>query len=65
VSKVELDITVFLNYGIAGLVLLVFYMLFRNELASLREAINNLRITQEKLATLLDLILKKLMGENK
>ena len=61
----ELDITVFLNYGIAGLVLLVFYMLFRNELASLREAINNLRITQEKLATLLDLILKKLMGENK
>jgi len=60
-----MEIDVFLNYGIAGLVLLVFYMLFRNELASLREAINNLRITQEKLATLLDLILKKLMGENK
>jgi hypothetical protein len=38
-------------------------MLFRNELASLREAINNLRTTQEKLATLLDLILKKMIGE--
>jgi hypothetical protein len=61
----EPDISVFLNYGMAGLILLVFYLLFRNELTSLKEAIENLRLTQEKLATLLDLLIKKLMGEEK
>jgi hypothetical protein len=61
----EIDPTVFLNYGMAGLILLVFYLLFRNELASLKEAIENLRITQEKLATLIDILIKKLLGEEK
>lgn len=61
----EIDPSVFLNYGMAGLILLVFYLLFRNELSKLNEAIDNLRVTQEKLATLLDLLLRKLMGEKK
>jgi hypothetical protein len=61
----EIDPTTFLNYGMAGLILLVFYLLFRNELASLKEAIENLRITQEKLATLIDILIKKLLGEEK
>jgi len=61
----EIDISVFLNYGMAGLILLVFYMLFRNELASLKDAIENLRTTQEKLATLIDILIKKLLGEEK
>ena len=61
----EIDISVFLNYGMAGLILLVFYLLFRNELSKLNEAIDNLRVTQEKLATLLDILIKKLLGEEK
>ena len=61
----EIDPSVFLNYGMAGLILLVFYLLFRNELSKLNEAIDNLRVTQEKLATLLDILLRKLMGEEK
>jgi hypothetical protein len=64
-EAMEIDPTVFLNYGMAGLILLVFYLLFRNELASLKEAIENLRLTQEKLATLLDILIKKLLGEEK
>jgi hypothetical protein len=61
----EIDPTTFLNYGMAGLILLVFYLLFRNELASLKDAIENLRTTQEKLATLIDILIKKLLGEEK
>jgi len=61
----EIDISVFLNYGMAGLILLVFYLLFRNELSKLNEAIDNLRVTQEKLATLLDILIKKLLGGEK
>jgi hypothetical protein len=34
--------TMFLNYGIAGLILFVFYMLFKNELAQLRASIDKL-----------------------
>jgi hypothetical protein len=64
-ETMEIDPTIFLNYGMAGLILLVFYLLFRNELTKLNEAIDNLRVTQEKLATLLDLLLRKLMGEKK
>jgi hypothetical protein len=64
-EAMEPDISVFLNYGMAGLILLVFYLLFRNELASLKEAIENLRLTQEKIATLLDILIKKLLGEEK
>jgi hypothetical protein len=35
-------VTVFLNYGIAGLILFVFYMLFKNELSQLRASIEKL-----------------------
>jgi hypothetical protein len=34
--------TMFLNYGIAGLILFVFYMLFKNELSQLRASIEKL-----------------------
>jgi hypothetical protein len=54
-------LTVFLNYGIAGLILLVFYMLFRNELTHLRASIDKLdtRIDElarriERLATIIE-----------
>jgi hypothetical protein len=43
-------ITVFLNYGIAGLILLVFYMLFKNELTHLRNSIDKLDDRIDKLA---------------
>jgi len=62
----ELDPTIFLNYGIAGLILLVFYLLFREyskQLEELKDAIVQLKVTQEKLVTLLDVLLKKLLGE--
>jgi hypothetical protein len=62
----ELDPTIFLNYGIAGLILLVFYLLFREyskQLDELKDAIVQLKVTQEKLVTLLDVLLKKLLGE--
>jgi len=62
---VEIDLTVFLNYGIAGLILLVFYLLFKNELTSLRDTINQLRVTQEKMITLLEVIIEKLKGEKR
>jgi hypothetical protein len=62
---VEIDPTVFLNYGIAGLILLVFYLLFRNELTSLRDTINQLRVTQEKMITLLEVLIEKLKGEKR
>jgi hypothetical protein len=35
-------VTIFLNYGIAGLILFVFYMLFKNELSQLRASIEKL-----------------------
>ncbi len=59
----EPDISIFVNYGMAGLILLVFYLLWRNELSQLREAIESLKATQEKMITLLDVLLKRLMGE--
>jgi len=62
---VEIDLTVFLNYGVAGLILLVFYLLFKNELTSLRDTINQLRVTQEKMITLLEVIIEKLKGEKR
>jgi hypothetical protein len=43
-------ITVFLNYGIAGLILFVFYMLFKNELTQLRSSIEKLDGRIDKLA---------------
>jgi hypothetical protein len=54
-------ITVFLNYGIAGLILFVFYMLFKNELTQLRASIekldgriDNLAAKIERLATVVE-----------
>jgi sulfite exporter TauE/SafE len=44
-------VTVFLNYGIAGLILLVFYMLFRNELTQLRASIEKLDSRIDNLAS--------------
>jgi hypothetical protein len=43
-------ITLFLNYGIAGLILFVFYMLFKNELTHLRNSIDKLDQRIDKLA---------------
>jgi len=60
----EIDLSVFMNYGIAGLILLVFYLLFKNELGRLREAIYQLKVTQEKLITLLEVTINKLKGGN-
>jgi hypothetical protein len=42
----------FLNYGIAGLILYVFYKLFSNELKMLRKSIEDLRQSIEKLIIL-------------
>jgi hypothetical protein len=54
-------VTIFLNYGIAGLILFVFYMLFKNELSQLRasiekldDKIDNLAARIERLATIID-----------
>ena len=58
----EIDLGTFMNYGIAGLILIVFYLLFKNELRELREAIYQLKVTQEKLITLLEVIISKLKG---
>jgi len=37
-----MDESLFLNYGIAGLILLVFYKLFADKLARLEQSINRL-----------------------
>jgi len=62
-----MDATTFLNYGIAGLILYVFYRLIVNELSHLRETIERMNETVEKMNQtlekhnmLLDQILKKL-----
>jgi hypothetical protein len=54
-------ITIFLNYGIAGLILFVFYMLFKNELSQLRASIDkldgridNLAAKIERLTTIIE-----------
>jgi hypothetical protein len=54
-------LTIFLNYGIAGLILFVFYMLFKNELTQLRASIekldsriDNLAARIERLATVVE-----------
>ena len=54
-------VTIFLNYGIAGLILFVFYMLFKNELTQLRASIekldgriDNLVAKIERLTTIID-----------
>jgi len=56
----EVDISLFLNYGIAGVILLVFYLLMKNELSSLRDTIRQLSEVQQRLATLIEVLLSKL-----
>jgi hypothetical protein len=52
--------SVFLNYGIAGLILFVFYKLFSNELVLLRQTIsemnNNIIVLTKKLDRLNKLV---------
>ncbi len=43
-----------MNYGIAGLILIVFYKLFDNRLAKLEDTINNLNTNITKLITILE-----------
>jgi hypothetical protein len=54
-------VTIIVNYGLAGIVIYIFYMLFKNELAELRQSIEKLndRIDQlsqkiERLITLIE-----------
>jgi predicted PurR-regulated permease PerM len=35
-------VTIIVNYGLAGVVIYIFYMLFRNELSELRQSIEKL-----------------------
>jgi len=51
--------TIFLNYGIAGLILYVFYKLFSNELSELRESINQMNANLTKLIDKIEQILEK------
>jgi hypothetical protein len=60
------DVYTFLNYGIAGLILWAFYRLISNELAHLKEAIDKMNETMNKMSQviekhniLLDNLLKK------
>ena len=46
------------NLGLGGAILYVFYK-YLDKLDGLTQALNDLRVTQEKLMTLLDLYLKK------
>ena len=55
-----IDVQAFLNYGIAGLILWVFYKLFSNELKSLKNAIEKLNVTIEKHNTLLEVLINRL-----
>jgi hypothetical protein len=55
-------ISIFLNYGIAGLILYVFYKLMSNELRKLNESINSLGLKIERLTVLLE---KEVKRENK
>ena len=55
----EVDVSLFLNYGIAGVILLVFYLLMKNELSSLRDTIRQLSEVQQRLATLIEVLLSK------
>jgi hypothetical protein len=53
-------ITILVNYGLAGIVIYIFYMLFKNELCELRQSIEKLndRIDQfgQKIERLIALI---------
>ena len=47
-------LTVLINYGLAGIVVYIFYTLFRNELRELKESIERLSDKIEKLIILLE-----------
>jgi methyl-accepting chemotaxis protein len=51
--------TIFLNYGIAGLILFVFYKLFSNELSQLRESINQMNTNLTRLIDKIEQTLEK------
>ena len=62
-SSVALEdqlVTILVNYGLAGIVIYIFYMLFKNELSELRQSIEKLndRIDQlsQKIERLIALI---------
>jgi len=52
-------LTLFTQYGIAGLILYIFYKLMTNELRKLNESINNLSVKIERLSTLIERELNK------
>jgi len=52
-------LTLFTQYGIAGLILYIFYKLMSNELKKLNESINNLSVKIERLSTLIERELSK------
>ena len=56
----ETLINILANYGIAGLILYVFYKLFTNELNSLRKSIEKLSNTIEKNNMLISTLIEKL-----
>jgi predicted PurR-regulated permease PerM len=51
--------TIFLNYGIAGLILFVFYKLFSNELSQLRDSINQMNNNLTRLIDKIEQMLEK------
>jgi len=56
----ETLINILANYGIAGLILYVFYKLFTNELNSLRRSIEKLSNAIEKNNMLISTLIEKL-----
>jgi len=51
--------TIFLNYGIAGLILFVFYKLFSNELNQLRDSINQMNTNLTRLIDRIEQLLEE------
>ena len=51
--------TILLNYGIAGLILFVFYKLFSNELSQLRDSINQMNTNLTRLIDKIEELLKE------
>jgi len=60
-----MDISIFLNYGIAGLILYVFYKLITNELKELRKAIDKLRETIDRQNVLMEILKTELLNSRK
>ena len=51
--------TILLNYGIAGLILFVFYKLFSNELSQLRDSINQMNNNLTRLIAKIEQLLER------